>query len=187
MSELAAATARQLVAFVASEPDQHLAEAAQTIEPDAFRKLLSNVPVPVAVLTTALGDRWDGITISSFMTVALEPPLIAVSLNRDKPATSLTLQAACFAINLLDGGDAAVADRFAAHHSLPRFEGIATELGPRGLPILTNAIAVLYAHVVDVEGAGDHYLITGEVFATRSIGGVPLMRHRSRYTQPLLP
>jgi flavin reductase (DIM6/NTAB) family NADH-FMN oxidoreductase RutF len=181
MSELGAALTIEFAAAISVGTDQQMP---QPIEPEALREVLRNVPVPVAVLTTALEERRDGITISSFMTVALEPPLIAVSLNKSKPATSLTLEAGCFAINLLDGQDHATADRFAAHHSLPRFDGVSTEFGPRGLPTLTDAIAVLYVDVVNAESAGDHYLITGKVFGFQNIGGVPMIRHRSCYTQP---
>jgi flavin reductase (DIM6/NTAB) family NADH-FMN oxidoreductase RutF len=179
MSELGAASTIEFVAAIAAGTDQ-----SQPIEPEAFREVLRNLAVPVAVLTTALGERRDGMTISSFMTVALEPPLVAVSLTKSKPATSLTIEAGCFAINLLDRHDHAAADRFAAHHSLPRFDGISTESGPAGLPTLTSAIAVLYVDVVNTESAGDHFLITGEVFGFRNNGGVPLIRHLSRYTQP---
>ena len=159
---------------------------APSVEPDSFRSILRNVPVSVAVLTTSLGERRDGMTISSFMTVALEPPLIAVSLTKTKPATVLTLEAGSFALNFLDGEDHATADRFAAHHSLPRFEADSTKPGPQGLPTLTGAIAVLFVDVVAVETAGDHYLITGGVFGAQYREGVPLIRHRSRYTRPVL-
>ena len=183
MSELGSAITLHFPAAPAVETTPPISH---WIEPAALREVLRNVPVPVAVLTTALDDRRDGMTISSFMTVALEPPLVAVSLTRAKPATSLTLEAGCFAINLLDGRDHATADRFATHHSLPRFDGLSVEIGPRGLPTLTDAIAVLYASVVNVDTAGDHYLITGEVFAFCNNGGIPLIRHQSRYTQPAL-
>jgi 3-hydroxy-9,10-secoandrosta-1,3,5(10)-triene-9,17-dione monooxygenase reductase component len=181
MSEMGAAITLQ---FPPAQPVETKPPISLWIEPEALREVLRNVPVPVAVLTTALDDRRDGMTISSFMTVALEPPLVAVSLTRAKPATSLTLEAGCFAINLLDVRDHATADRFASHHSLPRFDGLAVEPGPRGLPTLTAAIAVMYASVVNVDAAGDHYLITGEVFAFCNNGGVPLIRHQSRYKQP---
>lgn len=176
-----------MAASVGIRTDRPFSHEAQRIQPDAFRQVLRNVPVPVAVLTTALGDRRDGITISSFMTVALEPPLLAVSLARDKPATSLALEAKCFAFNLLGAQDSTLADRFSAHHSLPRFDGISTELGPRGLPTLIDAIAVLYADIVAVQEAGDHVLITGEVFDFLHKDGVPLIRHRSGYTEPVVP
>lgn len=183
MTELGAATTIEFAAAAAGGTDR---QTAKWLVPEAFRNVLRNVPVPVAVLTTAIADRWDGVTISSFMTVALEPPLIAVSLTKAKPVTSLTLEAGCFAINLLDAQCQAMADQFAAHHSLPRFDGVTTEVGLAGLPTLTDAIAVLYLDVTNVASAGDHYLITGEVFGFRNKEGVPLVRHRSRYTQPVL-
>ena len=157
------------------------------IEPDDFRSVLRNVPVPVAVLTTVRNGRWYGITISSFMTVALDPPTVAVSLTIGKPASSATVEAGCFAINFLDQGASAIADRFADHHSLAGFEGILVEAGPRELPILSDALGVLLAETVSVEEAGDHYLITGEVFAGHKHEGVPLIRHQSLYTRPKTP
>jgi flavin reductase (DIM6/NTAB) family NADH-FMN oxidoreductase RutF len=154
------------------------------IDPATFRDLLRNVPVPVAVLTTSRDGRRDGLTVSSFTSLSLNPPLVSVSLSRDKPATTLTIEAGHFAINILGADAGAVADRFALHHSVPRFEGVAVEDGPAGLPTLTGAVAVLYARVSSLQEAGDHYLITGEVFAGRNKGGIPLMRYLSRYTEP---
>jgi flavin reductase (DIM6/NTAB) family NADH-FMN oxidoreductase RutF len=172
---------------VATEPSRAFLRPEPRIERDEFRSVLRNVPVPVAVLTTAKNGRWYGITISSFMTVALDPPMVAVSLTIGKPASSATVEAGCFAINFLDQGASAIADRFADHHSLAGFEGIAVETGPRELPILSDALGVLLAETVSVEKAGDHYLITGEVFAGHRHEGMPLIRHQSLYTRPRTP
>jgi flavin reductase (DIM6/NTAB) family NADH-FMN oxidoreductase RutF len=154
------------------------------IDPATFRDLLRNVPVPVAILTTSLNGRRDGLTVSSFTSLSLSPPLISVSLTRDKPATLLTLEAGRFAINILGADAGEIADLFALHYSVPRFESVEVEQGPVGLPTLTRAVAVLYARVGAVYEAGDHYLITGEVFAGRNNGGKPLMRYLSKYTEP---
>ena len=170
-----------------SAPNRAFDQSRLRIEPDDFRSVLRNVAVPVAVLTTSFEGRRDGITISSFMTVALHPPIVAVSLTIGKPASSMAVEAGCFAINFLDQGDWAIADRFAAHHSVARFEGLPTEAGPRELPILSNAIGVLLAETVSVQAAGDHYLLTGEVFSGRGLPGIPLLRHLSLYTRPRMP
>jgi flavin reductase (DIM6/NTAB) family NADH-FMN oxidoreductase RutF len=154
------------------------------LDATTFRGLLRHVPVPVAVLTTALNGRRDGLTISSFTSLSLTPPLISVSLTRKKPATTLTLDAGHFAINILPAGAGPTAELFAQHHSVPKFDNVAVEEGPAGLPTLTGAVAVLYARVGAIQEAGDHYLITGEVFASRDNGGIPLMRYLSRYTEP---
>jgi flavin reductase (DIM6/NTAB) family NADH-FMN oxidoreductase RutF len=154
------------------------------IDPATFRELLRNVPVPVAVLTTSHGRRRDGLTVSSFTSVSLSPSLISVSLTRDKPATTLTLNAGHFALNLLGADASNLADRFASHHSVPRFDNIEIEEGPACLPTLTAAVAVLYAQIQSVHEAGDHYLITGQIFAGHNNGGLPLIRYLSRYTEP---
>jgi flavin reductase (DIM6/NTAB) family NADH-FMN oxidoreductase RutF len=156
------------------------------IDPATFQELLRNVPVPVAILTTSNGGQRDGLTVSSFTSVSLNPPLISVSLTKDKPATTLTLLAGHFALNLLGADASDLADRFASHHTLPRFDNIAIEEGPVGLPTLTVAVAVLYARTQAIQKAGDHYLITGQVFAAHNNGGAPLIRYLSQYTAPLM-
>src|SRR5690606_11725741 len=139
---------------------------------ESFRDVLRNLPVPVGILTTADGTQRDGLTISSFNSVSLNPPLVSVSLTRNKPATDLTLQTGRFAINFLASDSVALANHFAQSRGVPKFESVEAEDGPGGLPTLAEAVAVLYARVRDVHEAGDHYLITGEVFAGRVNGGV---------------
>lgn len=171
----------------ASSPSNGHSSQRMDFDAAAFRGLLRHVPMPVAVLTTALDGRRDGLTVSSFTSLSLAPPLISVSLFRETPATTLTLDAGRFAINILAADAGHVSDHFAQHHSVPKFDIPGIEEGPAGLPTLATAVAVLYAQVDAVHDVGDHYLITGEVFAGHDNGGIPLVRYLSHYSEPKAP
>jgi flavin reductase (DIM6/NTAB) family NADH-FMN oxidoreductase RutF len=117
-------------------------------------------PAGIAVLT------WPtpyGVTIGSLVSLSLEPALVGVSIGRDAQALELLREAGGFALSVLAGDQAAVAQHFA--RSVPpiaQWEGIAMRNGARG-PLLDGAASWLECALHSEHDAGDHIFFVGAV------------------------
>ena len=130
---------------------------------DELRAAMRRFPAGIAVATTTVEGRRFGITVGSLVSLSLDPPLIGISIGRDTQAHELFREAGGFAISVLAGDQAAVAQHFA--RSVPpiaQWEGIATREGARG-PLLADALAWLECTLGDEHAAGDHTLFVARV------------------------
>jgi 3-hydroxy-9,10-secoandrosta-1,3,5(10)-triene-9,17-dione monooxygenase reductase component len=130
---------------------------------DELRAAMRRFPAGIAVATTTVEGRRFGITVGSLVSLSLDPPLIGISIGRDTQAHELFREAGGFAISVLAGDQAAVAQHFA--RSVPpiaQWEGIAAREGERG-PLLADALAWLECALGDEHAAGDHTLFVGRV------------------------
>jgi flavin reductase (DIM6/NTAB) family NADH-FMN oxidoreductase RutF len=154
-----------------------------------FRELMGLAPAPVAVLTGRGGSGEPlGMTISTFVSISLEPPIALVSASRRSGTWARLAPAGRFAVNLLGDGQESLSRRFASPG--PRFDGVAVESGPEGLPILAAACAAAEFAIFARHGAGDHELVLGELLSARiRCAEAPLLHHRSAYATvvPLAP
>jgi flavin reductase (DIM6/NTAB) family NADH-FMN oxidoreductase RutF len=125
----------------------------------------------VAILTTAQpaedGPRFRGATISSFLPLSLDPPLIAVALDAGGTMAALIGEAGICAVSILDRAHNFEADRFAGLAPVPnaRFDGIPHTIpeGGTGSPILTGALAWYDCRLKETIPAGDHLLMICDV------------------------
>ena len=146
-----------------------------------FRRVCSCFPTGVTV-TTLIGidGQPHGVTISSFTSVSLQPPLELICIDhRSRIVQHLTLGHS-FAINVLSHDQHEISNRFARQQA-HRFSGVAWHTGLTGAPLLDGAAAILECNLYQSIEAGDHLIILGEV-----VGGVcsdrpPLLYFRSSY------
>ncbi|MGH6870852.1 MAG: flavin reductase family protein [Rhizomicrobium sp.] len=148
----------------------------------AFRQALGSFPTGVAVVTAAPGDgRPMGITVNSFTSVSLDPPLVLWCLDRKSDRYGAFSEAPHHTISILGTAHESVSARLAKQgaHSLEGIGLIATTLGP---PALADALAVFECERHAVHEAGDHAILVGRVlsFAKRD-AGAPLVFFQGRY------
>jgi flavin reductase (DIM6/NTAB) family NADH-FMN oxidoreductase RutF len=163
--------------------------AAKTITPVAatqfdargYRQTLGQFATGVTILTTCTADgQRVGLTVNSFTSVSLDPPLVLWCLRREAASVPPFLAAARFAINVLALDQAAVAQRFAERHG-DRFAGGDWRAGPGGMPLLGGAVAHLVCRTVARQPAGDHLVFIGEVEHHARFAGDPLAFHGGAY------
>ena len=145
----------------------------------------------VTLVTIADGRDDVGTTVSAFMPVSLDPPMVLVSLAAGSyPAEVLSrpsLPAVRFAVTLLSAAQKMLAGRFAAEgrpsarlllDDVPHIRG-----GTSGALIPSGGIAALECSVARRVPAGDHLLVIAEVddVAYVAESGDPLIRFRGRY------
>ena len=154
-----------------------------SVNPDEFRAVLGRFPSGVTVVTTKGADGSDqGMTVSAFCSVSLEPPLVLVCIEKSASVYKSLTTAAGFAVNILSAKQEQVARRFSIV-DIDRFEGVGFTRSSSGYAILDDVLGVLECRRVALHDAGDHTIILGEVEATRVETGTPLLYYRGGYAQ----
>ncbi len=150
------------------------------IAPGQFRALMGAVPAPVTVVTATTDDGTPhGTTVSAFCSVSLEPPLIAVMLDRSSDLLKIVNATQAFGVNLLQEAQSDLALSF-ARKGLNKFEGVAwSEDG--GLPRLTDAMSWVACSVEHTIEAGDHIVVLGRVLNGDLRPAPPLIYHQQTF------
>lgn len=161
-------------------------QAATTIEPDLFRRVMGHFVTGVTVVTAFDGVRPVGITVNALSSVSLEPALVMVALDRRRFITPIVSMTGRYAVNVLAEDQLALSDCFAGAAVTPdrdAFCGAAWRPGPTGLPLLDGALAHLECTVTETFSAGDHDLFIGRVDALGSEERqpLPLLYYRREY------
>ena len=122
------------------------------------------MPSGVAVLTVELDGERLGLTVSSFLGLSLDPPLVGVSVNRQAAMHELLRGAGGFALSLLTEGQDPVAQHFARGvPPIALWHGIAVRDGETGAPLVDGALGWIECDLAAAHETGDHTLFVGEV------------------------
>ncbi|PSJ56896.1 flavin reductase family protein [Pseudaminobacter soli (ex Li et al. 2025)] len=138
------------------------------VDNQAFRAALRAFPTGVAVVTTAVADQRCGMTINSFNSVSLDPPMILWSASKLAPSLPLFLEAGRFAVNVLAADQEHLSKRFAAP-SDDKFAGVELRYGRTGLPLLEGAAAHFECDLATTYEGGDHLILLGRVVALMQV------------------
>lgn len=135
--------------------------------------------VTIVTCTDAAGEP-VGLTVNSFSSLSLEPPLVLWSLRRESPSAAVFSAARHFAVNVLAESQVGVSRRFAARRADRFAEGEWTR-GLHGLPVLAGAAAVFECESASAQVAGDHLLFIGRVLACSDSAVAPLLFQAGHY------
>jgi flavin reductase (DIM6/NTAB) family NADH-FMN oxidoreductase RutF len=148
----------------------------------SFRDALGEFATGVVIVTAATpeGDR-IGVTVSSFNSVSLSPPLVLFSIARSAYSLATFVNAKKFAVNVLHAGQQEVSNRFARALE-SKWSGLDWPIGMNGSPIAPDHLALFecesYAHY----DGGDHVIVVGYVTRFVKNGGRdPLLFFRGAY------
>jgi flavin reductase (DIM6/NTAB) family NADH-FMN oxidoreductase RutF len=149
----------------------------------AFRDALGQFPTGVAVVTAAGGGEAShiGITVNSFASVSLDPPLVLWCIDRRSRRHDPFVAAPGFTVSVLSADHKAVSARLAGpgEHSLDGLALFPTALGP---PALIDSLAVFECARESVVEGGDHSVLIGRVLRFhRPQQGAPLVFFQGRY------
>ena len=148
----------------------------------ALRASLGQFATGVAIVTARDDDgRCAGVTINSFASASLDPPLVLWSLGAAAATRAVFESARHHAISVLASTQEPLARRFALRFE-NRFAGVALRAGPFGTLLIDGALAQLVCRVRDRRETGDHVLFVCEVVDHCRSGGAPLVVHASRYS-----
>jgi flavin reductase (DIM6/NTAB) family NADH-FMN oxidoreductase RutF len=146
-----------------------------------YRRALAQFTTGVTVVTARdAGGAPVGLTVNSFNSVSLDPPLVLWSLALK--ASSVAAFEACshYAINVLAGHQLELAQRFATRGA-DRFGPGDWHDDAHGVPVLDGCVATFVARNRSRYREGDHMILVGEVVHYSAPGGHPLVFHDGRY------
>jgi flavin reductase (DIM6/NTAB) family NADH-FMN oxidoreductase RutF len=151
------------------------------IDPREFRTALGAFGTGVTVITACAPDgRRAALTVNSFASVSLAPPLVLWSLGLHSSSLSIFQDASHFAVNVLSEMQEDLARHFA--RSQPdKFAGIPWREGLGGAPLLDGTLAEFECRNAYRYYGGDHIIFLGAVEAFSSRPGAPLMFCRGAF------
>lgn len=164
------------------------ASAAVAFDSLAFRRTLGRFATGVTVVTMeadghddlVLGAGPYGITVNAFMSLSLDPPLIAVSIDKKAGAHATLMSATRFGVSVLAADQTAVSDHFAGRQVTlggDPFTALA------GFPVIAGSVARLVSRVNRTVDVGDHTLFIGEVEAIERDDDAPLVFFGGQYRE----
>ena len=144
-----------------------------------FRAAMRHVASPVAVVTTYADERPHGSTVSAFMSLSMEPPMLLVSLDNRSALLTLLTVGSPVGVNILASGQSEVATLFATRGA-DRFGSVGWSLRD-GCPALDDTHAWVATRVSRLVPAGDHTLVLADVIGAAHDTREPLVYHQRVY------
>ena len=155
-----------------------------TLDSEQLRRAMRAWTTGVTVVTAKYKDQQYGMTVNSFTSISLEPPLVSVALRRLTHTHDLVEKSGEFAVTILSADQKELSDRFAGKLTdiKDRFDGLPTETLALDIPLLKGGIAYFNCRVVNSIPVGENTLFVAEVIAVRGEGeGNPLVYHNRVY------
>jgi flavin reductase (DIM6/NTAB) family NADH-FMN oxidoreductase RutF len=154
-----------------------------TVDHSSFRAVLGRFASGVTIVTALDRRSRDiGLTVTSFASVSLDPPLVLICIDHSASVYSHFSKITHFIANILSESQEALARRFAERNS-NRFEGIGYDRGQTGIAVLDDVLGYVECSVVARHEEGDHDVIIGAVDVAVAEEGKPLLYYRGGYAQ----
>jgi len=150
------------------------------IDEAAFRQAMGHFACGVTVVTTQMGDERNGLTVASFASLSLRPPLVLVCVEKSVKSHDAIAAAGKFAVNILAENQTDVSNRFATKAE-DKFADLPLHSGELGLPLIDGALANIECRLTNTLAGGDHSIFVGEVVHAEMREGEPLLYFRSGY------
>jgi len=148
---------------------------------DAFRDACALFASGIAVATVRATDGTPhGLTVSSFTSVSMAPPLLLVCIDSSCVFLPHFRAATSFAINVLSENQQELSVTFSEKPEA-RFDGIDWLEGQSGAPLIRDCLATIECRLTTITEAGDHAILLGEVVNAGSRQGNPLLYFNRDY------
>lgn len=136
---------------------------AASVDSARFREVLGRVPTSVVVVTgTGSDDAPRGMTIGSFVSVSLDPPLVGFFIGTASRSWEAIAPSGRFGVNVLAAGQDEVCWRFAKEGD-DKFAGLGWRASGLGNPAIDGCAALVDCTIESVTPAGDHSFVLGRV------------------------
>jgi flavin reductase (DIM6/NTAB) family NADH-FMN oxidoreductase RutF len=159
--------------------------ARMAISAERYKDVLRLWASGVTVVTTRVGGVPHGITVSSFASLSLDPPLVLVCVEKRTRSHAAIAAERCFGVHILRADQAGLSDRAAGRRGPAGndLEGLEHKSEVTGAPILADAMAWLDCSLADALPGGDHTIFVGRVEAAGGVPGSPLLWYNRGYTR----
>ena len=155
-----------------------------TLDSEQLRHAMRAWTTGVTVVTAIYNGQRYGMTVNSFTSISLEPPLVSLALKKLTHTHELVEKSGEFSVTTLASNQKELSDRFAGKHPdvKDRFEGVSTEQLSINAPLIKGGIAYFNCRVVNSIPVGEYTLFVAEVIDVQGDGtGEPLVYHNRVY------
>ncbi len=143
-----------------------------TIEKDFFRQVMGQFATGVTIVTTRSQEGLAGLTVNSFTSVSLDPPLVLICVDLQSTALPYFRSSGTFAVNILTSEQEALSRCFAttSEERYEHFCHASYHVAATGSPIIDGALAFIDSRIVAEYPGGDHVIFLGQVVAMGADG-----------------
>jgi len=155
-----------------------------TLDPEKLRHAMRAWTTGVAVVTATHAGEQYGMTVNSFTSISLEPPLISITMKQLTHTHDLAVKSGLFAVTVLTSEQRELSERFAGKlpNIVNRFDGVETDKLVIDAPVLKSGMAYFNCRITHSIPAGENTLFVAEVIAVRGEGKAnPLVYHNREY------
>jgi len=151
------------ITFIQSEPVQ------SGLDPDVLRQAMRRWSTGVTIVTAQNQSIRHGMTVSSFTSVSLQPPIVLVALEQSTRTHVLVSTTGFFGVNILSSEQKAISECFAGQEceDEDRFTGLETHSLVSGAPLINGSLAYLDCRVLAQFISGSNTLFIAEVLAAQ--------------------
>ena len=148
------------------------------IDEKDFRQALGRFATGVTIVTVEHEGNIRGITVSAFMSLSLEPPLVAICIDKNAQAHTPLVRAERYGVSVLAADQTSISNHFAG---MPNLEDDPfTKV--QDMPVIAEALATIICTVDANYDVGDHTLLVGRVTHLQwREDAEPLLYYRGRY------
>jgi flavin reductase (DIM6/NTAB) family NADH-FMN oxidoreductase RutF len=147
-----------------------------------FRLAMSHFASGVTIVTTSHDGKPFGMTVASFASLSLHPPLVLVCIERSVKTHDAIAAAGKFGVSILSSAQADISSKFASRND-DKFGGVELVPGEMDVPLIAGALTAIECRVYDQLPGGDHSIFIGEVLKIHTTEGDPLLYFRSGYRE----
>ena len=158
------------------------------IEKDFFRQVMGHFTTGVTVVTTTSQGKPSGLTVSSFTSLSLSPPLVLICVDTASHTLPLFRESKIFAVNFLTAKQVHLSRCFAmpVKERFEHFCHVPYHMAATGAPILDDVLAFVDTRLVAEYPGGDHIIFVGEVEAMGTAGRVVFASKEGRVHSTLV-
>lgn len=150
-----------------------------------FRDAMRHLTGGISIITAGRDDDISGMTVTSVVSLAVDPPTLTVAINRRASTLLLIQRYGAFGVNVLSGDQAGVAERFTGKDGskgAERFAGSPWKKGVFGVPLLSDALVAIGCEVEELIERHSHVIALGRaVNLAASEGTSALAYWRGKY------
>jgi flavin reductase (DIM6/NTAB) family NADH-FMN oxidoreductase RutF len=145
-----------------------------TIEKAFFRQVMGRFTSGVTVVTTHFNNVIAGLTVNSFTSLSLDPPLVLICVDQTSSTLGILRESKIFAVNILTSQQVELSRCFAtsSEDRFERFCHAPYHTAATGAPILDDILAFIDTRIVAEYPGGDHLIFVGQIEAMGTAGQV---------------
>ncbi|GAA3731938.1 flavin reductase family protein [Salinactinospora qingdaonensis] len=133
-----------------------------TVSPEQLRQVMGYVPTSVAVVSAMTRRGPVGLTVGTFVSASLDPPLIGFLPARTSTTWPLIVPVGSFCVSVLGADNEQLSRQFATSGG-KKFEGVPWYTSPHGSPVIEGCLASFDCAFERCYPAGDHWFVLGRV------------------------